>query len=112
MKKDIYIVILSFLTWVICLGGCERDRNGDPIEIVFKNSSSDTICSVTQFNYPDTNLINYKTATSEVRATIIPPHSEDKFLALTGWEREIKMRNSNATLILVVYSHDSLKKII
>ena len=109
MKKHISIFIFSLIVWGFCIGGCEKDRNGDPIKIIAKNNLADTVCFVTQFNYPDTNLINF-TATSEARGTTVYPNSESRFWAFSGWEREIKERNSKEVLIIVVYSHDTLQK--
>jgi len=102
----------AFLVLVcICyfFSGCERDRRGDPIELFVKNFSLDTVYFITQFNYPDTSLIDYKMATSEIRGTKVLPHSTGVFLSLTGWERDIKMRNAEETLIVIVYSLDTMQ---
>jgi hypothetical protein len=107
MKTDIPIFIL-LLTWVVCLGGCERDRNGDPIILILKNNSNDTLDFVTQFNYPDTSLMNSQT--SSARACIVYPNSENKLSEFKGWENTIKKENPNETLIIVVYSLDTLQK--
>ena len=101
--------VLCFLPWVLFLGGCERDRGGDPISLIIENNSSNTIVAAMQFNYPDTTLQDYNTI-ADMNANTIPSYSEMEFYEFTGWENAISERNPSKTLIVVIYSSDTLDK--
>lgn len=109
MNRNIFIIVLFFSIWIICIGGCERDRKGDPIVLNVKNNTSDTVIFVTQYNYPDTTLINYR-SNYEIDATTVNPYSKSLFYDFLGWEKYIIERNPNETLIIVVYSLDTMQK--
>ena len=107
-KYAVYIVLAT--SWIgLSAGGCERDRNGDPIELFIKNNSIDTIIASLQYNYPDSLLVNIK-STPDTYATSVAPGEEGKFWAFAGWEYELVRRNAQKTLIMVIYSPDTLSK--
>ena len=107
-KYAIYFALVA--AWIgLSAGGCERDRNGDPIELFIKNNSTDTIIASLQYNYPASSLVDFK-STPDLDATTVAPGEEGKFWAFTGWEREIVQLNAQKTLIMVIYSQDTLRK--
>jgi hypothetical protein len=107
-KYAVYFALVA--AWIsLSAGGCERDRNGDPIELFIKNNSIDTIVASLQYNYPDSLLVDFK-STPDTYATTVAPGAEDNFWAFAGWEYEIVRRNAQSTLIMVIYSQDTLRK--
>ena len=108
--KKILFAITIISIWIICIGGCESDRNGDPIEIVVKNNANDTVRFVLQNNYPDTVLINSREYPHLAEGTAVHPYSKSRFWAFSGWEWTLGNERKVDGLVCIVYSLDTLRK--
>lgn len=86
MKKTGITTIIISTIWLICSGGCERDRSGDPIELFVQNVSNDTIVVAQQYTFPDTSLTNYK-ETSARNGMIVYPNDENFGRSAAGTNR-------------------------
>lgn len=98
------IIIISIFS------SCEKDRNGDPIEIIVKNNTKDTLCFGLQFNYPDTVLIDPKSNPSLAQGTVASPFSKSLFFEFTGWERTLRKEYKTDGIVCIVYSLDTILK--
>lgn len=99
------IIIISIFS------SCEKDRNGDPIQITVKNNASDTIICILQFNYPDTVLLNFRTEIGMTKSATCPPYTSEKYyFNSVGWEYSLREEHKTDGIVCIVYSLDTILK--
>lgn len=105
MKKVKIVFSVIALYIIVSSSHCEKGGHGDD-RLTIVNKSNAKIASFLQYNYPDTSIQPQNTP--GFNAISVEPFSENVHLTFVKWEKLIPQNNSQNTLMLFIYSADTI----